>query len=432
VKNVPNAVKKSIEMSDVEITFLSLVDKAANKHQFLVVKSKDGKPQVKFSASILKSDATAHEITGIVYEPLTADAHDNFMTPEEIQKAADWFDENGLGSDLQHNGQTITGVEITKSWVVEENTEINGTVVKAGTWLATAKIENDDIWSKIEKGEITGWSMGGVGNYSTADVDISSVEKSLTSKILAGIAKALGFTFDGKPIEETSFTEEYNKANKYSSFWNAWNTLQDFLIPYDNAYSWETHFQENQQVITSALQQFSDAIVEVLASNNVAKALEPSKETIAKALVNKSGQKMNAEQVKVLDNISKELSVLKGQFTADSEEGEDNMKPEEIKKAVTEAVTAAVAPIQKELDELKKTSTEAAPATEEVAKAEGEDMAAVIKAAVAEALAPVQKDLDAVKKAKGISKQLETDDDVEEVSGPVTKSVFAGMFGSKQ
>jgi predicted Holliday junction resolvase-like endonuclease len=141
---------------------------------------------------------------------------------------------------------------------------------------------------------------------------------------------------------------------------------------------------------------------------------------------------MNAEQIKVLDNISKELSVLKGQFTADSEEGEDNMKPEEIKKAVTDAVTAAVAPIQKELDELKKTSTEAAPATEEVAKAEGEDMAAVIKAAVAEALAPVQKDLDAVKKAKGISKQLETDDDVEEVSGPVTKSVFAGMFGSKQ
>lgn len=420
-------------MSDVQISYLSLVDKAANKHEFLVTKNKDGKPGVKFSASILKSDAAVHEITGIIYEPLTADAHDNFMTADEIKKAADWFDKNGIGSDLQHNEQVIEGVSIVKSWVADEDTTINDKVVKAGTWLATAKIENDDVWGKIEKGEITGWSMGGVGSYSTTDVDIASVEKSIGQKIVGAIAKAFGFTYDGTEISDTNFTDEFDKKNKSSQFWNAWNTLQDFLVPYDDEYSWSTHFQDNKETITSALQEFSTAIQDVLGASDVAKALEPPKSVIAKAL-GKAGKKMSTENFTKLDSICKQLSELKDSFSQ-SGEGDENMKAEDIQKAVGAALTEALDPIKKEIETLKNGTVEKkADETVETKPAEvtkSDDVAAIVKAAVSEAITPLQQDIDVLKAAKGISKQAgDGTEDVHE-EGKVTKSVFAGIFNVK-
>ena len=387
-------------MTDVQISFLSLVDKAANKREFLVKKNALGKPEVKFSASILKADTSTHEITGVVYEPLVEDAHGNFMTAEEIKKAADWFNEHGLGVDIQHAGTVVDGVTIVKSWVVEENTEINGQIVKAGTWLATAKIDNDEVWQKVEKGEITGWSMGGVGNYSTTDVDLAEVEKSLGSKILSGIAKAFGFTWDGTAISDTSFNEKYEEKNKNSKFWNAWNTLEDFLLPFKNESTWETYFQDNQQVIIDSLNAFSEAIKEVLGANNVWKALEPPKEILEKV----------------------------------SSKGDEGMNAEEIKKAVSEAVVVALEPIQKELNALKASKEVAKEEPKgEVSKSEEvENVGEVVKAAISEALAPICKDIETLKVAKGISKQLENEEsEVENPSEPVNKSVFAGMFNLK-
>lgn len=45
----------------------------------------------------------------------------------------------------------------------------------------TMEIANPEIWSAIEKGEITGFSMGGVGVYSEEDVQLDNVEKSSAS-----------------------------------------------------------------------------------------------------------------------------------------------------------------------------------------------------------------------------------------------------------
>lgn len=56
----------------------------------------------------------------------------------------------------------------------------------------TVEISDDKIWSRIEKGEITGFSMGGVGEYATEDVDIDNLEKSFsdaTPKKRRGIIK---------------------------------------------------------------------------------------------------------------------------------------------------------------------------------------------------------------------------------------------------
>ncbi|QIB26092.1 XkdF-like putative serine protease domain-containing protein [Caloranaerobacter azorensis] len=170
-----NRVKKAYEITDAKINFVSLVDKAANKKQFLIVKNKDNLTFQTFGR-ILKVDEETHYVTGVVYEPLQEDAHGNFMTEEEIKKAAYWFAKNGDKVDIQHNFEEADGVTIVENWVAKSDTEIEGEKIKKGTWLITTEITNPDIWENVQKGEFTGFSMGGIGKYSSEDVDLDELK----------------------------------------------------------------------------------------------------------------------------------------------------------------------------------------------------------------------------------------------------------------
>ena len=68
-------LKKAYEITDAKISFVSLVDKAANKRQFLLKKADDGKASFTTYGRIIKADAESHYVTGIVYEPMEEDSH---------------------------------------------------------------------------------------------------------------------------------------------------------------------------------------------------------------------------------------------------------------------------------------------------------------------------------------------------------------------
>ena len=86
-KNTANILKKNsdgiflskaIEITDAKISFVSLVDKAANKRQFLITKANGDEAKFSTIGKILKVDAETHYVTGIVYEPLVEDADGNY------------------------------------------------------------------------------------------------------------------------------------------------------------------------------------------------------------------------------------------------------------------------------------------------------------------------------------------------------------------
>ena len=159
-------VKKAYEITDAKIQFVSLVDKAANLKSFLITKSEDGKATFSTYGRIVRKDAEHHFVTGIVYEPLAEDAHGNFMTEEEITKAAYYFAKSGSKVDLQHSFEPLPGAAVVESWITKADFQIGDETVQKGTWLMTVELADQQIWDAIEKGEITGFSMGGVGNYS--------------------------------------------------------------------------------------------------------------------------------------------------------------------------------------------------------------------------------------------------------------------------
>lgn len=375
-------VQKAIAISDARISFVSLVDKAANKREFLITKQEDGKAQFSTFGRIVKTDADSHFVTGIVYEPMTEDAHGNFMTEAEITKAAYWFAKNGNGVDLQHNFETLEKAAVVESWVCKADFECNGETVKKGTWLMTVEVTDDEVWDAVQKGEITGFSMGGVGIYDTEDTDLDEVEKTATPATDAqtsehrGIFKKLAALFGFDVVEKGAMKDEYEARAKASNFWNAFYTLEDLLYRYDYSQDRWT-FESDEATIREALAEFNTIISDILAGSGIAKSLA----------VVKAGKTLSAKNKETLTSIYTNL----GEFLAgvETEQEETEMTKSEIEKIVADAVAKATAPAAPAAEETPATNpaadTPAAPA-----EITAEAVEKMVADAIAKALAPAE------------------------------------------
>lgn len=375
-------VQKAIAISDARISFVSLVDKAANKREFLITKQEDGKAQFSTFGRIVKTDADSHFVTGIVYEPMTEDAHGNFMTEAEITKAAYWFAKNGNGVDLQHNFETLEKAAVVESWVCKADFECNGETVKKGTWLMTVEVTDDEVWDAVQKGEITGFSMGGVGIYDTEDTDLDEVEKTATPATDAqtsehrGIFKKLAALFGFDVVEKGAMKDEYEARAKASNFWNAFYTLEDLLYRYDYSQDRWT-FESDEATIREALAEFNTIISDILAGSGIAKSLA----------VVKAGKTLSAKNKETLTSIYTNL----GEFLAgvETEQEETEMTKSEIEKIVADAVAKATAPAAPAAEEAPATNpaadTPAAPA-----EITAEAVEKMVADAIAKALAPAE------------------------------------------
>ena len=173
---------------------------------------------------IVKKDSDSHFVTGIVYEPMAEDTDGNYMTESEITKAAHWFMKNDGDVDLQHCFKKAKGVEVVESYVAKADMEIEGQNIAKGTWLMTMEVTDGDTWEAIEKGDITGFSMGGVGEYSDEDVELEDVEKSDEPKgLLRKLAKALGM----EVVEKGKVKDTFQRRSKSDNFFTAWGCLRD-------------------------------------------------------------------------------------------------------------------------------------------------------------------------------------------------------------
>lgn len=323
---MPGKIAKSYAISDAKIVFVSLVDKAANKHEFLITKSEGDKADFQTFGRILKTDAEKHYVTGIVYEPMVEDTDGNYMTEEEITKAAHWFMKNAGDADIQHCFEKAEGVEVVESYVAKCDMEIEGQPIKKGTWLMTMEVADTEVWDRIEKGEITGFSMGGKGSYSEIDVDISDpdnpVEKAGGKKgILKAIASILGMDVD--PVEKGAVKDKYKRRIVEDNFWTAYYALSGYLL---ETYNPDTGYYEpihDETKIREALEDFNSIVMDLLANDDgVLKSIE------------KAGKKMSAKNKETLTAIHESL----GSFLANFEDKEE----EEVNKSEMKEVIAEV------------------------------------------------------------------------------------------
>ncbi|CAH1059444.1 XkdF-like putative serine protease domain-containing protein [Paenibacillus pseudetheri] len=92
-----------------------------------------------------------------------------------------------------------------------------------GSWVAAVKVTDDDTWEAIKKGEITGFSMWGVGKREEIEE-----EEEVSKGILSRIAKTLGL------IEKGAVADKYHKNRKNREFWAAQDALNSVLFNWDS------------------------------------------------------------------------------------------------------------------------------------------------------------------------------------------------------
>jgi len=301
---------------------------------------------------------------------------------------------------------------VVESYVAKCDMEINGEPIKKGTWLMTVEINDPTVFEAIEKGKITGFSMGGVGLYSDEDVALDGVEKTAEpaateEREKRGLFKRLAAMLGFDVVEKGAMADRWAEDMKYSGFWNAFYTLEDILYRY-NWMSDRYEFEDNEAAITEALSEFNTIVTELLTGGApVAKALAASS-------VFKAGKAMSAANKETLTSIYSSLGAFLEKFNDEEETEVTKQEIQAIADAVAKALAPA-APVQQENPVEKSTPPAAAPAQEITPEA----IEKMVADAVAKAMNPEEKGAEPMT-AEDVEKMMA--EAVEKAMEPVRKA----------
>lgn len=412
-------IAKAYAITDAKISFVSLVGKAANKKQFLITKSEDGAANFATFGRILKADADSHFVTGIVYEPMVEDSQGNYMTEEEITKAAYWFAKNGNQVDLQHCFEKCDGAAVVESYVAKCDMEIDGEAIKKGTWLMTMEISDAGVWESIQKGEITGFSMGGVGVYSEEDVALPVEKQEEPKGLFRRLAKAMGFDVVEKGAVKTNFQRRVKEDNFYSAWYALRSTLEGNFYNPDTG-MWEWGYNSDEGAIREALEDFNDIVTQLLTSDgSIVKSLEKAAEA-APATVLKQGKSLSAKNLNAIKGIYDTLGTFLAEFQEEPAAETDNvqkedveMTTEEVKAVVAEEVKKAMEPVVKQMEALAPeadggggTDAVAGAADASAGGVSADAIAKMVGEEIQKAMEPVMKALGPVMKSRALPGNL--------------------------
>ncbi|NBW23747.1 MAG: hypothetical protein EBR82_88960, partial [Caulobacteraceae bacterium] len=90
-----------------------------------------------------------------------------YFTEETIAKLQEKFMKNGNihSSNIEHDGIPVDGVFLIETWIIEDpehdKSNLYGQQYPKGTWMGSYRIDNEDIWKKIQNREIKGFSFEG-------------------------------------------------------------------------------------------------------------------------------------------------------------------------------------------------------------------------------------------------------------------------------
>ncbi|MBR0581300.1 XkdF-like putative serine protease domain-containing protein [Bacillus altitudinis] len=372
------------ELINAKITHVSYVDKAANQKQFFFMKSEKENDFEKEIKVIAKADDAQRLVYGVVYEPHVEDAHGDYMTPAEIEKAAHGFLKDAREIDKQHDFQGGVG-EVVESYIAPSDFEMGDETIKKGSWVLVTKA-SDEIWEQIQKGEITGYSMAG-----TADIGKQEDHKPASDE--KGLFSLLKNFF----LSKGEVKNRYDKDRMRREFWAAQDALNSVLFKW-GSYD-DEGLETDPEKVRTALQDFVEITQEILLTDDLAGIQTDPPEAVAKA-----GKKFSAANLNELKNARAAIDNLLSQA---EEKEEEEVNKEDLQKMLDETI----APVVKRLDDLEKGEGEGQTDPQE--KQIDEEVAKEMAAAVEKALAPVVDRVEALEKArpqgKGVGDQQQQD-----------------------
>lgn len=107
-------------------------------------------------AWVVRSDEKRH-IEGIIYPPFQLDTYNTMMFPADIAKMCHDFTVRRMEKQVDHeHDQQLSGCTILRHWIALDG-DPDG--YPAGAWVGLCYVERDDLWDKVKRGEINGYSI---------------------------------------------------------------------------------------------------------------------------------------------------------------------------------------------------------------------------------------------------------------------------------
>lgn len=187
-------------LKEIDVEFISLVHKGANRKK-IIYKSDNYHDNPLFDkvVEIKKVDDDKKLVYAIVYSPGEVDAHGDVADAQTIERAAYNFMRKGITKNVDkgHDYKADEGF-VAESWITKENDSLFPDD-PIGSWAVGIKVENEDTWQQIKKGEISGVSLAGL-----AKVEI--IEKSVTQLNNSAVKHASNLIKRGNIIDSNKWS----------------------------------------------------------------------------------------------------------------------------------------------------------------------------------------------------------------------------------
>ena len=130
------------------------------------------------TVTLKKADDAKRIVYGVVLDPYIVDAHDDYLSPAEIETTSHNFMASSRMIGLDHNG--ATEAQVVESWIqpYPDSDEYKKAVagephralrtpfgedfIHSGSWVLGVKLSPEN-WAKVQAGELNAFSIGGFG-----------------------------------------------------------------------------------------------------------------------------------------------------------------------------------------------------------------------------------------------------------------------------
>ena len=177
------------------IEAISVVENPAIESDFIALKKKEFKlAEVDKEKRILMGAALIPNKP--IYRQSGEQEYYIYFSKNTVRKASELFFINGNqnNSTLEHELK-LKGLTAVESWIVEseqDKSRMYDLKVPMGTWMVSMKVNNDDVWKKVQAGEVKGFSIEGYfadklerpneSNELKAQAKLKKLKKLLTSE----------------------------------------------------------------------------------------------------------------------------------------------------------------------------------------------------------------------------------------------------------
>jgi len=158
------------ETSDVEVSFVALVDKPAIERNFMAFRDQSLQFAINEEKRIISGPAMVAD--QLIYRKDANGEYNVFFSPETVREIALKFFKKDYQKNLNlfHDPSlSLEGVTIFESFVSDQVRGIQPMKgfedLPDGTWFISAKVDNDEVWNKIKSGEVRGFSVEGIFSF---------------------------------------------------------------------------------------------------------------------------------------------------------------------------------------------------------------------------------------------------------------------------